>query len=67
MELTRTLRELAELNRRGDDAVRKAACSGPDCPETTMGMAHAPGDRVFDTVSGQEGRILAGTSENTLV
>lgn len=67
MELTRTLRELEQLNRRGDAKVKQATCSGPACAESNMGLEYKPGARVFDSVTGQEGVILAGQSENTVV
>ena len=47
-----------ELNARLDAALERLARERG---------AHRPGDRVFDTVTGQEGEVVARTTENIIV
>jgi len=42
-------------------------CSGPGCPESLAGLTHTRGSRVFDTATGQEGRIIVGATATTQV
>jgi len=46
---------------------RRAQCSGPGCAESRAGMPFGRGQRVLDTVTGQEGIIDAGKTANTVV
>jgi len=65
-ELDEALEQLGDFNRRAarDMAAR---CPGPGCPENDLGLAHRPGARVFDLVTGQEGVILGGSRETDFV
>lgn len=41
--------------------------AGPVAPELNVGLAFAPGTRVLDLVSGEEGVIIAGQISHTLI
>lgn len=61
------IRERARQNRA---AQRQAMADGArpvSCPEGRMGCPLLPGTRVFDTVTGLEGEVVAGTRENVVV
>ncbi len=36
-------------------------------PEDRIGATHAPGARVFDTITGEEGEVIGATRENIIV
>lgn len=65
-QLDRILAELKETNRRADESLR-AGCKGADCADQHLGLSLRPGAKVYDVVTGQEGTILGGTAENTLI
>jgi len=44
-----------------------AAATPPPSAEEQMGLALKPGARVFDTVTGEEGEILAGSIAHYVV
>lgn len=67
MELDRRLAELRELNRRDVATVKETTCKGPECAESRLGLPLLPGARVFDTVTGKEGSIIAGRTEGFFV
>lgn len=43
------------------------AARGAGSPEQRLGLALAPGARVFDPITGQEGVVLGGSRENVVV
>ena len=64
-ELARVLERVRQRRR---SRARSPNGNGPAvCPETRMGCALLPGTLVFDTVSGEEGRVLGSTRENVVV
>lgn len=57
---------LAEQRRRRNEQIR-GALEDAQAAARAFGGAHAPGDRVFDTVSGQEGEVVGRTIENIIL
>lgn len=65
-QLPHVLREIASLNEAARVALG-AAAAPPPSPEENMGLALRPGARVFDTITGQEGEVIAGSRAHYLV
>lgn len=68
--MTPELEKALERQRQQRQARRETVQQGTAAnraPVRTLSGAHAAGDRVFDTVTGQEGIVLYGTSENIIV
>lgn len=64
------LDRLLERVRQARDAAAVAIVNGRrsfPCAESRTGCTHRIGDRVFDTVSGQEGTVASSTLENVIV
>lgn len=64
--LHHVLNEIRSLNQ-GASAALAAAAAPPPSAEEQMGLALKPGARVYDTVTGQEGEILAGSIAHFVV
>ena len=61
------VRERLAQSRRARDIARAAALTDTRAVPVAAGCALCLGDRVFDLVSGEEGVIVGGTTENVLV
>jgi hypothetical protein len=61
------IRERVRQNRVGQTATGAGAAPKPATDAARRGAQHLPGDRVFDRVTGQEGIVLGGTTENLIV
>lgn len=48
-------------------AAGSSSAVGPAAPEINIGLSFAPGTRVVDLVSGEQGVIIAGTITSSLV
>jgi len=59
-QLQRVLNEIESLNR-DSTAALAAAAAPPPSAEEQMGLALRPGAQVFDSITGQEGEVLAGS------
>jgi hypothetical protein len=60
------LSNIAQLER-AHAARLAAAATPPPSPEQRMGLALKPGARVFDTITGQEGEVIAGSVAHYVV
>jgi hypothetical protein len=61
------IRERLRQNRAADRRSSYVDARQPASAEARIGAQHLPGDRVFDRVTGQEGTVIGGTSENVIV
>ncbi len=62
-------RALERVRQGREQRRRELAGAGarPLSAEDRLGSAFTPGARVFDRVTGQEGEVLGGTTENVVV
>jgi hypothetical protein len=60
-----TLREIAALNEQRRQAIDRACCV-PLPTAAPCGLAYAPGKRVLDLITGQEGVIVDGKAEHVI-
>lgn len=65
-ELSRIRERMRQHDSARAQAFTESRASGPTA-ETRIGCTFAPGDRVFDRVTGQNGMVLGGTRENVIV
>jgi hypothetical protein len=60
------LHHVSSLRRQAESSLREAAPQ-PPAAERTAGLRLAPGTRVLDQITGQEGEVIAGRAENYIV
>lgn len=65
-ELDNTIRVIQSAAS-GRDKVARGATAKPEALTRSLTLTFAPGDRVLDLVTGQEGTIVDGQRQNVIV
>lgn len=66
IDLKHSLREIASLTRQ-QAADLRGRVQVAAAPELNQGLSHGPGTRVIDLVTGQEGVIVGGNTEQLII
>jgi hypothetical protein len=66
IDLQHSSREIESLTGRLAADLRRRI-QQPAPPELNQGLAHAPGARVLDLVTGQEGVIIGGSTDTVII